>query len=696
MLTVVVCCDPDWRNWASLVRTRALDLYHPDQRIEFWDCVNNPGPDANLWGNWPRYFSSGGPAVIADLDEQTSRLAHGKSLAVLFVYGTPDALETPTDTMERRAPLSVANLRTLQQRVARLASQQQSNPVMRVGLFRCDGTPAMAAKAAALVADRLFDTVFFIGLHAPAAVSRARQFDAIRLVADIARDVDVQGTERFHWPLLRYQPIDDQVVVYWLHPPQPPRLTAPNALPGLANPSAMSAAAIVAYFDQQTREGGLDQTGQTMKDFTELEAVIAEQVGVADSLGTLRARSLDANREAEAAHDLFGNRWRPPPPPAQPHLAAVRKWQAELENQLNFFIGQRRDRIRERQQSDDPQYRRLEISATRAQALIHAVSTGLTGNAYGRVQDILQDLQRQRSRFVEIASEARARIADITEEERGAAPDAATADHKPIEWFRRFKQYYADCNEFLTATANCLNLRWMSRTALAITLVLYLLLAIHTYAVTGGEVSSIRLLLLGCWVPNPEWIKPAVFGATTALLFCACHAVKRAAILHWEVKRNAIEGCAEEIAKIVSCIDFYTIRHADATAVMSWLTRIERRLSAVAKNIAENNLEVTISQLRDAGADMAIGENEQRAFENALGSQLQRAPMERWLKIILRAAPTHTTLQIHFDSPGGWTGELAIRSQLQPDPGLRVRIQSLTQSRPQPTCIGSKDATWAS
>jgi hypothetical protein len=704
MRTVVVCCDPDWQNWASLVRTRALDLYHTDQQIEFWDSANNPGPDASLWGNWPRYFSSGGPAVIADLDEQTTRLAHGESLAVLFVYGSPSALETAIDVEERRGgPPSAANLRMLRERIEQLA-RHQGNPVMRIGLFRCDATAAVASKAAALVACKLFDAVFFLGMHAPSASAaaqyRPRQFDAVRLVADIARDVDAQGAERDKWRLLRYQPTEDQVVVYWLHPPPAPRLRNPAAPPGLGNPSAMIASAMVAYFDQQTRERGLDQSGETLKDFKELEDTIAARTSDADTLGSLRATDLATpEQQATAADELFGDvedeaQWRPPLPPTEPHLATARQWQKELDTHLSFYLGGRRKRIRDRQKKDDACHRRLEAAAARVQTLIHAVSTGLTGNAYGRVEEILGRLRQQRARFIAIAEAARAAIAAIAEEERGGGTDIiATSDRNTIEWFRRFEAL-RDCGDkFVAFTADCLNLGWMSRAAEAVIAVLYLLLAVHTRAVTA-EASIIRVLLLGFWPPTPELTKPAVFCVTGLLLVWTRRSVQRQVRLEWEAKRNDTRACADVIASIIRRIDFYTVRHADATAVISWLARIERRLSTVAANIADNVLHATINQLRDAGAGMTMGESEQRAFENALGAQLQRAPIERWLRVILLAAPSQPQHRIPFQSPGFWTGEVTISSQLQPDPGLRVRIESLTLPRPRAEHAGARDMPW--
>jgi hypothetical protein len=685
MRTVVVCCDAGWQNWASLVRTRALDLYRPGLEMEFWDCANKPGPDASLWGNWPRFFSSGGPAVIADLDEQITRLTLGESLAVLFVYGTPYELATPIIEDERRfGPPHLANLQTLRERVARLA-RLQGNPVLRIGLFRCDPTQATEAKAASLIVDKLFDGVFFIGMcNSSAKVTqfRPQQFDAVRLVADIARDVDAQGVERARWHFLRYQPPDDRVFLYWLHPPPPPRGANQMAPPGLGNPSGMIASAMVAYFEKQTRERGLDQSGETLKDFTELEETIAAQVDDADNLVSLRATELaTADQEAAAADKLFGDvgeddQWSPPQPPPEPLLDAARKWREDLNIALTVYLDGRHKRIRNRQNKDDPYYRRLDIEAEKAQRLIHAVSTGLTGNAYGRIDEILADLKHQRDRFVAMAEGARAAISAITEEERGATVEPiASSEHKEITWFRRSDDLRHSGETFLSSTANCLNLGWMSRAAWAISAILYVLFALHTQAMVG-DASAIRVLLLGLSLPTPEWTKPALFATTVLLLFGVCHYVKRNAKNHWEASRNDTRACADSIASIIRRVDFYTIRYTDATAVMSWLARIERRLRLVKANIADNVLRATIDQIRDAGVGKAMGEDEQRAFENALGAQLQREPIERWIKVILSSIPLQPTHQVAFDSPGVWTGELIITSQLRPDPGLRVKMEA--------------------
>jgi hypothetical protein len=185
-----------------------------------------------------------------------------------------------------------------------------------------------------------------------------------------------------------------------------------------------------------------------------------------------------------------------------------------------------------------------------------------------------------------------------------------------------------------------------------------------------------------------------VFCVTGLLLVWTRRSVQRQVRLEWEAKRNDTRACADVIASIIRRIDFYTVRHADATAVISWLARIERRLSTVAANIADNVLHATINQLRDAGAGMTMGESEQRAFENALGAQLQRAPIERWLRVILLAAPSQPQHRIPFQSPGFWTGEVTISSQLQPDPGLRVRIESLTLPRPRAEHAGARDMPW--
>src|SRR6185312_14287902 len=99
------------------------------------------------WGNWPRFFSLGGAAVIADLEEKASSLTPGDSLVALFVYGSPGDLAATAETERRRnTPPSVANLTTLREHGAALASYQ-ANPMLRIGVFRCDGTPAAAAMA---------------------------------------------------------------------------------------------------------------------------------------------------------------------------------------------------------------------------------------------------------------------------------------------------------------------------------------------------------------------------------------------------------------------------------------------------------------------------------------------------------------------------------------------------------------------
>jgi hypothetical protein len=217
MTVVVVNCSA-WATFPGLVQSRALDLYRPDQGVEFWHVAVIQGDDAQMrvWGNWPKCF--GEPLwllgdelwdVVTSHDAAVSDASGAEAPEPLTVVVVLDPGMTPRRRRGGQQSTATAVMKTMNALADRIAADVEHEAAIRRSLWRiavlrtsgagpATNADTVAAEAWSLVKPRTapagpqggavstpeaFDTAIVIERGSGEA-----NFDALRMVIDIARD----------------------------------------------------------------------------------------------------------------------------------------------------------------------------------------------------------------------------------------------------------------------------------------------------------------------------------------------------------------------------------------------------------------------------------------------------------------------------------------------------------------------------
>jgi hypothetical protein len=220
MTVVVVNCSA-WPTFPNLVRTRALDLYRPDQRVEFWHAAATQGDEAELriWGNWPKWFGEPLWLLVDELWDLVTTHATAVSevsnvddrnpltlIVVMDVGATPQRRPAA-----RLASASAAVMKAMNALAHRISDDTEHEveirrSVWRVAVLRTRGagprpsaqtlaatawnlvtSPARPTEQNPAVPPEIFDTAIVID-GAPPGNADEGNFAALRMVIDIARD----------------------------------------------------------------------------------------------------------------------------------------------------------------------------------------------------------------------------------------------------------------------------------------------------------------------------------------------------------------------------------------------------------------------------------------------------------------------------------------------------------------------------
>lgn len=658
MKTIVTLCGSGWAQWSAMVRTRALDLYNSDEGVEFWDAVNPASDEQSIWGNWPRHVTLGGPALIAEFEEQIEKLKPQDRLAFLMVYPSPLAELADDASGSRRAarPPNRDDFIGLYQR--QLASRPARGlQVLRVAVFDTAPAPDLIAAATSLVTDRVFDCAFFlVDDHGGGAnESLRRRFVGLRILIDMAREGQGERAEHDLWRRM-LRPVLGSLMPVWV-----------LNVPGddlIQDPSIRRAAEIACYFDRHTAERGQDSVGQSLKDLDALhqqikDKILAAKNSVMHSSGLEISQDDDAHIQAKSAGFLTNATKVASDPPKEPNLRVTEQWQEAILGGLITFFNERRKRIRDGQISSDANSRRTEadIDAT-MQVALSAQRTGLTPNAYSKIMSILTELRQEKALFAMKGAGERDNIFNFIKQE-GLDQDGYRQDgYDKIRSLPDYQEMLLLQTRFREATMDFVRFK---RYALGIggaILALYLMLLIHatTLADDPNVLSALLLELSVGRVSLLASFALAIAGVAGAIYF---DTLKR-----WEARRDEITMKSEKIALQLEAVAENCRKYGKISAEMSWMSITEQRLQDRATEINEPLIVNTIDLLRPGGAAAVVTAEEERVFNNVLAERLIRTPVNRWIQVMLDRVSPEPVTEIELTFADDRSGSLAVASRL--------------------------------
>jgi hypothetical protein len=219
-MTVVVVNCSNWHTFPPLVRTRALDLYPPQNRVKFWHAAAPQfESDIRLWGGWPKCFAEPLWILRDELEDLVSSHITSVSETMDDVAIEPLTIIVVLEagSLSQRgyaARLATVTVQNAMKAIAlRLASENTDKAKILRSLWRIavlherhgardPGRDKVIAEARKLTADpvpidkaqgtgliSIFDTAVVLD----GGVSDEASFASLRVLIDMARDSRVRG-----------------------------------------------------------------------------------------------------------------------------------------------------------------------------------------------------------------------------------------------------------------------------------------------------------------------------------------------------------------------------------------------------------------------------------------------------------------------------------------------------------------------
>jgi len=195
---IVLNADESW-DFPSLVRQRALDLYNPRFKVDFWNIdtrILDADPTARkqdrlIWGNWPRRISSFDGA-LAEIEDLLTDLLPDEKLAIIPVFPNLSGLDTDVD-----ASGSVNDRLNFLRHLRDILSEAPEDQVRTWRLLAVRQTPPLeqnGTPTCALQDHSLANNLCFFGRDRRRDQEKPEaadfNFDGLRLLIDLAKSED--------------------------------------------------------------------------------------------------------------------------------------------------------------------------------------------------------------------------------------------------------------------------------------------------------------------------------------------------------------------------------------------------------------------------------------------------------------------------------------------------------------------------
>lgn len=693
MSVVVVNCS-QWQSFPSLVRTRALDLYRPDNGVEFWHAApQTHDSDTQVWGGWPKCFADPWWIMRDELedlvDTHVTRVADTPDrdaidpLVLIVVF---DAAMLSASGRKERATAAVS--RVMDGVVERLEAEQEHAPRILRSLWRIavirDSQGARGGRSARPATDVLvtdawqlvrprsrppltdqdspeyaaFDTVVLLdgGLGNP----DEGMFASLRVLIDLVRDDRVRQVLK---PAVSRSASRVIKLV-------PPRIRF--------NPSDR----VLINLDTQVRD---------YETSTERDEAADPLRGPVDTLREKMSRSEEhlLSRAAEVAgkqatpdpaiENTLRNYFDAPPQLADLASSGDVRWASDILNDardsLQPFLNTRHQRLGDMRRAQDRSMREYSTLLEQVEVAATDYSLGQSGEVLLAINNAHLALKELQDEFIRRAEACRQHLNDEYLVELAAA-HSKRHDRPLLSDFVEVGKFDAARTRLLFAFEN-----WTSGNHF---LLGWLAFAVF-YLLTTGVIVAMS------W--RGLWTRSMAFSAASILVSALISAVWLA--FRWRRQRRGLLQSVTEVQQqfgaAVAHIDRVTrlaLAHLAGSRVAGRLkpftqTLVGRRRDLLLLREATSRIFVAIRQ--DTNRRIQARGEARPSRDTSLKAKLKDASPQDWLKLVLEEMPPSELYDVAVTASGGeLTGELTVRTALSLDAPISLAFMIEPGKRPEP------------